>query len=215
MLVAPKRDPLETLGLLAEPSYVASPVPPSPFLYRGAGPSLGGPSRMESEKGPRGRRFVRDLSRRFPVLLARRSRAPGGRGPYVGRRMVSKTGQERRRPRLRGARRRADEATYGRNFGAGTPGVPASNSRSARCLTLRERTKEILILSAPGNVSGRWGPATSGETRGQVPSGEPSTERRPSPRGLRPSPSEGFTAFRTRRERSLSSRAPVERIASP
>ena len=67
MLVAPKRDPLETLGLLAEPSYVASPVPPSPFLYRGAGPSLGGPSRMESEKGPRGRRFGRDLSRRFPV----------------------------------------------------------------------------------------------------------------------------------------------------
>jgi hypothetical protein len=32
MLVAPKRDALETLGLLAEPAYVASPVLSSPSL---------------------------------------------------------------------------------------------------------------------------------------------------------------------------------------
>jgi hypothetical protein len=38
-----------------------------------------------------------------------------------------------------------DDATWGGDFGAGTPAVPASNGRSAPCLTLREGKEEFKI----------------------------------------------------------------------
>ena len=38
-------------------------------------------------------------------------------------------------------------------FGAGTPAVPASNPRFARCLTLREGSEEFLILMTLRNMS--------------------------------------------------------------
>ena len=66
--------------------------------------------------------------------------------------------------------------TNGRNFGAGTPAVPASNPRFARCLTLREGFRK-LILKTPENTSAalggsnQWGDTGTGPIRddGRIP----------------------------------------------
>ena len=74
----------------------------------------------------------------------------GGRDPIdegQGRRGISprRASQGRAGTPLRDGEEKTGDATYGGNFGAGTPTVPASNPSFARCLTLREGREESMI----------------------------------------------------------------------
>ena len=61
------------------------------------------------------------------------------------------------------------------NFGAGTPGVPASNARCARCLTLPEGRKKFLIVH---EIQGMQLLKVGANKRGGVAPGQDPSERR-------------------------------------